>query len=293
MYLNHFEYFSPKTSAEALELVNRFGKKAKILAGGTDLLIMMKEKVIKPEYLIDINEVPELKGIVYEPGKGTVIGAATKVSEVEHSEIIREKYYALHQAAGELGSVQVRNMATIGGNSCHASPAAETPTPLVALGATVVLSSLSGEREIPLEDFIIGNRQTALAEGEILTKFKLPEPVPRSASRYWYIGLRDAMEIDAVNMAVNIVLEDDLRTVKALKLVMGSVSPRPLVSAEVPNILVGKEFSLELVEKAAEAASGEAKPISDIRASAEYRREMVAVLARRLLKEAFDAAKEV
>lgn len=293
MYLNHFEYFSPKTSAEALELVNRFGKKAKILAGGTDLLIMMKEKVIKPEYLIDINEISELKGIVYEPGKGAVIGAATKVSEVEHSEIIREKYYALHQAAGELGSVQVRNMATIGGNSCHASPAAETPTPLIALGATVVLSSLSGEREIPLEDFIIGNRQTALAEGEILTKFKLPEPAPRSASRYWYIGLRDAMEIDAVNMAVNIVLEDDLRTVKALKLVMGSVSPRPLVSAEVPNILVGKEFTLELVEKAAEAASGEAKPISDIRASAEYRREMVAVLARRLLKEAFDAAKEV
>lgn len=293
MYLNHFEYFSPKTSAEAFELLGRLGKKAKVLAGGTDLLIMMKEKLIKPEYLIDINEVSEFKGITYEPGKGAVIGAATKVSEVEHSDIIREKYYALHQAAGELGSVQVRNMATIGGNSCHASPAAETPTPLVALGATVVLSSLSGEREMPLEEFIKGNRETALADGEILTKFKLPEPAPRSASRYWYIGLRDAMEIDAVNMAVNIVLEEDLRTVKALRLVMGSVSPRPLVSTEVPGILVGKEFSPELVEKAAEAASGEARPISDIRASAEYRREMVAVLARRLLQEAFDAAKEV
>ncbi|MDD3654338.1 MAG: FAD binding domain-containing protein, partial [Desulfotomaculaceae bacterium] len=171
----------------------------------------------------------------------------------------------------------------------HSSPAAETPPPLVALGATVVISNTAGDRELPLEEFILGNRITALAEGEILTKFILPEPAPNSASRYAYIGHRDAMEIDAVNMAVNLVLEDDGLTVKALKLVMGSVSPRPLVSVEVPSLLTGREFNSELVEKAAKAASGEAKPISDIRASAEYRREVVAVLTRRLLKEAFSA----
>lgn len=184
-------------------------------------------------------------------------------------------------------------MATIGGNSCHASPAAETPTPLVALGAKVVLSSVSGEREMPLEDFITGNRQTVLAEGELLTKFILPEPAQKSASRYWYIGLREAMEIDAVNMAINMVLDDDGRKIKDLKFVMGSVSPRPLVSVEVPGIMVGQEFNTELVEKAAEAAAGEARPISDIRASAEYRREMVAVLARRLLHQVYEAAREV
>lgn len=289
MFLNHFEYFAPKTPGEALDLAGRLGNKAKILAGGTDLLVMMKEKMLKPEYLIDINAVKEFKGITYEPGKGAVIGAATKISEIEHSDLIREKYYALHQAAGELGSVQVRSMATIGGNSCHASPAAETPPPLVALGAKVMVSGISGDRELPLEEFILGNRKTALAEGELLAKFILPEPAPRSASRYAYIGLRDAMEIDAVNMAVNLTLEDDGRTVKDLRLVMGSVSPRPLVSVEVPGILVGREFSDELVQKAAQAASGEAKPISDIRASAEYRREMVAVLARRLLQESFSA----
>jgi carbon-monoxide dehydrogenase medium subunit len=289
LFLNHFEYFAPKTPGEALDLAGRLGNKAKILAGGTDLLVMMKEKMLKPEYLIDINAVKEFKGITYEPGKGAVIGAATKISEIEHSDLIREKYYALHQAAGELGSVQVRSMATIGGNSCHASPAAETPPPLVALGAKVMVSGISGDRELPLEEFILGNRKTALAEGELLAKFILPEPAPRSASRYAYIGLRDAMEIDAVNMAVNLTLEDDGRTVKDLRLVMGSVSPRPLVSVEVPGILVGREFSDELVQKAAQAASGEAKPISDIRASAEYRREMVAVLARRLLQESFSA----
>lgn len=293
MYLNKFEYFAPKTSHEVLSLLERLGDKAKVLAGGTDLLIMMKEKILKPDYLIDINNVEGLKGISYEPGKGAIIGAATTISEIEYSALIKERYYALHQAAGELGSVQVRSMATIGGNSCHASPAAETPTPLVALGSKVVLSSISGERELPLEEFILGNRRTDLREGEFLTRFILPEPAPKSASRYWYIGLRDAMEIDAVNMAVYLVLESDGRTVKELKLVMGSVSPRPLVSVEVPGILVGKEFNGELLEKAALAASGEAKPISDIRASEEYRREMTAVLARRLIQEAFNAAKEV
>lgn len=290
MYLNDFAYFAPKTSGEALNLAGRMGNKAKILAGGTDLLIMMKEKMLKPECLININDVEDFKGISYIPGKGVVIGAATKISEIEHSALIQEKYFALHQAAGELGSVQVRTMATIGGNSCHASPAAETPPPLAALGANVVISSAAGEKEMPLEKFILGNRKTALGEGEILTKFILPEPAPKSASRYSYIGLRDAMEIDAVNMAVSITLEDDNRTIKSIKLVMGSVSPVPLVSAEVPGILVGREFNKELTQKAAEAASAEAKPITDIRASAEYRREMVAVLTRRVLQQAFNAA---
>lgn len=293
MYLNHFEYFVPKAPDEVLALLNRLGDKAKVLAGGTDLLLLMKDKMIQPEYMIDINHVPEFKGIFYEPGKGVIIGATTKIVEVERAAIIREKYFALHQAAGELGSVQVRTMATIGGNSCHASPAAETPTPFVALGANVILSSLAGERELPLAEFILGNRETALAAGEMLTRFILPEPVPKSASRYAYIGLREAMEIDAVNMAVYLVLEDDCRTIKDLRFVMGSVAPRPLISVEVPSILAGSEFSSELVEKAAEAASGEARPISDIRGSAKYRREMVKVLARRLLQEAFDAAQEV
>jgi len=293
LFLDHFEYYAPATAAEAFALAGRLGEGARVLAGGTDLLLMMKDKLIKPCYLVDINGVKEFQGINYEAGKGAVIGAAVRISEIEHSPLIRDKYYALWQAAGELGSVQVRSMATIGGNSCHASPAAETPPPLAALGATVVIAGAAGKRELSLEDFILGNRQTALKEGELLTGFILPEPAPRSASRYAYIGLRDAMEIDAVNMAVNLVLDEDRLTVKNLKLVMGSVAPRPLISAAVPKLLTGRKFEPMLLEQVAAAAAGEAKPISDIRASAEYRREMVAVLARRLLQEAFDAAREV
>ncbi|KUO75331.1 MAG: xanthine dehydrogenase [Desulfosporosinus sp. BRH_c37] len=293
MFLNHFEYFAPKTPAETLELVARLGSKAKILAGGTDLLVVMKAKAISPDYLIDINGVEAFKGIICEPGKGALIGTTTKLAEIQFSEEIKAKYPALAYAAGEVGSAQVRHMASLGGNSCNASPAAETPTPLVAMGAKVVLSNISGERELPLEEFILGVRQLDLAEGEMLTKFILPEPVQKSACRYAYMGRRDAMEIDCVNMAVNIELENDGETVKEVKLVMGSVYPRPLVSKEVPALLLGQKLSEQLIEKAAEAAQGEAKPIDDIRASAEYRREIVKVLARRLLIEAYAAAKGV
>ncbi|MDD4238572.1 MAG: xanthine dehydrogenase family protein subunit M [Desulfotomaculaceae bacterium] len=293
MYTNNFEYLDPKTPGEAFEMASRLGSKARIIAGGTDLIVLMKDKIISPEYLIDINDIEEFKGINYEPGKGMVIGATTKIAEVEYSEIVIEKYPALAHAAGELGSPQVRYMSTIGGNTCNASPSGETPTPLVALGAKVVLSSAAGDREVPLENFITGVRSIDLKEGEILAKFVLPEPSPKSVSRYAYMGARDAMEIDCVNMAVNFELEDDKQTVKNVKFVMGSVFVRPLVSKAVPALLIGQKFSDELVEKAAEAAQGEARPITDVRASEEYRHEIVGVLARRLLKEAFAAAREV
>ncbi|MBP2627844.1 MAG: aerobic-type carbon monoxide dehydrogenase, middle subunit CoxM/CutM-like protein [Firmicutes bacterium] len=290
--LNNFEYFAPETRSEALELAKKLGSKAKILAGGTDLIIQLKEKMITTENIINISGVDEFKGISCEPGKGAVIGACTKIADIEYSEALRKKYPALSFAAGEIGGPQVRSMATLGGNSCHSSPAAETPSPLSALGAIVVISSKSGDREVPIEEFILGNRKNVLAEGEIVTKFVLPEPAPKSANRYAYIGLRNAMEIDAVNMAVNLVLENDGETIKAIKLVMGSVFPRPLISEKIPALLIGKKLNDELVEQAAEVAQSEAKPITDVRASAEYRRDVVATLTRRLLKEAYAAAKE-
>jgi carbon-monoxide dehydrogenase medium subunit len=293
MYTNEFEYYAPTTPAEAYELVSRLGKEAKILAGGTDLIVLMKDKIVSPLYLIDIKNIEEFSGIKYEPGKGMEIGATTKIADIQYSEIVNEKYPVLAYAASQLGGPQVRSMSTIGGNSCNASPSAETPPPLVALGATVVLGSAKGEREMPLEDFIIGVRSIDLREGEILTKFKIPEPSPKSVSFFANAGARDAMEIDCVNMAVNLELEDDKQTVKFVKLVQGSVYIKPLVSRAVPDLLIGKKLTDELIEEAAEKARSEAKPISDVRASEWYRYEMVAVLTRQLLKKAFAAAREV
>lgn len=290
--LHEFEYFKPTSKKEALELVKSQGSKAKVLAGGTDLIIMMKEKMIKPDAIIDISDLEELKGIKCEAGKGAEIFACTKIADIEASKELGEKYPALTYAASQLGSNQVRVMATLGGNCCHSSPAAETPAPLSALGAKVVISGLEGDREVAVEDFIHGNRKNDLKEGEILYKFIFPEPAKHSACRYGHIGLRNAMEIDCANMAANIELEDDKATIKNVKLVMGSVSIKPLVSQAVPNLLKGQKLTDELVIKAGEAAQSEAKPISDVRASAEYRKEVIGALARKLVKEAYEAARE-
>lgn len=290
--LNEFKYFKPKSIQEALQLVKDLGDKAKILAGGTDLVIMLKEKMIKPENIIDISDIEELIGIEVKEGNGAEIKACTTIADIEFSKELAEKYPALTYAAAQLGSNQVRVMATLGGNCCHSSPAAETPTPLAALGAKVVISGLGGDREVPMEGFIHGNRKNDLGEGEILSKFILPEPVKNSACRYGHMGLRKAMEIDCVNMAVNIELEEDKATIKNVKLVMGSVAIKPLISEKVPSLLVGQKLNSDLIEKVGEAAQSEAKPISDVRASAEYRRDVIGALARRLVKESYEAAKE-
>jgi len=290
--LHAFEYHAPKTISEALDLVADLGEKAKILAGGTDLMIHLKEDMIQTENIIDLNGVEELKGIQCEAGKGAELGAMTLIDTIEHSEVVKAKYPALAYAAGELGSVQVRMMATIGGNCCNASPCAETVPPLSAYGAKVVIRSKKGEREMAVEDFILGNRSISLEPDEIVTKFVLPEPKPRSACRYDYIGLRDAMEIDLANLAANVTLAEDKETIEDIKVVMGSVFYKPLVSKEIPELLKGKKLTDDLLEAAAQAAQNEAKPISDVRASAEYRKEVIGTLARRVIKRAYEAAKE-
>ncbi|WAW14581.1 FAD binding domain-containing protein [Peptostreptococcus equinus] len=289
--LSNFQYHAPKTKAEVLDLLADIGDKSKMLAGGTDLVIMLKEKMIQTENVINIADVKELSGIKFTDN-GVEIGACTTISEIENSKELVEKYGALVYAASQLGSYQVRTMATIGGNISHSSPCGETPAPLSALNATVVIESKRGERTVKPEDFILGNRQNILEKDEMVTKFIIPEPVAHSAATYGNIGLRNAMEIDAVNMAVNIELEDDKKTIKSAKLIMGSVAPKPIVSEGVPSLLVGKELNDELIEKVGEAAMSEATPISDVRASAEYRKDVVGALARRLTKEAYNKAME-
>lgn len=289
--LCNYEYHAPKTKAEVLDLIADIGDKAKILAGGTDLVIMLKEKMIAPEHVINVAEIEELSGINFT-SDGVEIGACTKISDIGASKELDKEYHALCYAADQLGSYQVRTMATIGGNIAHSLPAGETHTPLAALNAEVVIESKKGERRVKLEDFILGNRKNVMESDEMITKVFIPKPAPHSRSEYGHIGLRRAMEIDCANMTVNITLEDDKKTIKDVKMVMGSVAPKPLVSEKAPQILIGKALDEELIQKVGEAAQSEAKPISDIRASAEYRRDVIGALARRLTKEAYDLAME-
>ena len=290
--LCNYEYHAPETKAEVLELLNKVGGNAKILAGGTDLVIMLKEKMIAPEHVINVSEIEELAGIEFT-ADGVEIGACTKIADIGASKELDKDYHALCFAADQIGSYQVRTMATIGGNVAHSLPAGETHTPLAVLDAEVVIESVDGERRVKLEDFILGNRMNVLAENEMITKIFLPAQPAHSRAEYGHIGLRKAMEIDCAIMSVRITLEDDKKTIKDVKMAMGSVAPKPLISEKAPEILVGKELTDELIEEVSEAAMSEAKPISDIRASAEYRRDVIGALAKRLVKDAYDAAREV
>jgi len=289
MYLPQFAYHAPKTIEELSSVLSQYRGKAKILCGGTDLIVAMKDKVTKPECVIDISDLAALCGIRQQKGKGVAIGAATKLDEIESSALIREKYYALYQGASVVGSPQVRAMGTIGGNSCTASPAADTPPALIALGAKVNLVSQKGTRQMALGEFIRGNRETALGEDEFLESFVLEEPWPNSASRYLIMGLRGAMEIDMVNVAVNLALDPGNGKVKEVRIVLGAVAPAPLRARQAENLLKGNVPEDALLDKVSETCASESRPIDDFRATAAYRREIVKVLSKRTLKEALSA----
>ncbi|MEM3112298.1 MAG: xanthine dehydrogenase family protein subunit M [Candidatus Anstonellales archaeon] len=289
MLLPKFEYFSPQTIEELADYLAKYKKDAKILSGGTDLLVAMKDKQIKPKYLIDINRISDLRKIIYEDGKGLIIGSATRLDEIEQNPIIREKYYALYQGASLIGSPQVRAMGSIGGNSCTASPAADTPPPLIIFGAKVNLLSKKGKRQLSLEDFILDNRITALEEDEFLESFILEEPWPNSSSFYLTMGLRNAMEIDIANLAVNLSLDPETRKVKNIRIAMGAVAPKPLRATQAENFLKNKEINELAIRQAADLCAEESKPIDDFRSSASYRREVIKVLARRAITAAMES----
>lgn len=284
MLLPKLEYLAPQTVDELAGLLDEHRGKSKILAGGTDIVPNMLSKLYKVDYLIDIGSVEDLKGVSYEEGKGLTIGAGTKLVDIETSSVVCEKYPALARAAGEIGSPQVRAMATLGGNSCNASPAADTPPALVSLGASVSIAGKKGKRELLLEDFIQGNRIIDLKPGEYLEKFILPDVSPGSACRFDIVTLRAGVEIDIASMAVYLFL-DDSGVVKDARITMGSVAPVPLRAVESEKMLIGSKPDEALVEKTAETCASESRPIDDIRASAAYRRHLIKVLAARTIKE--------
>lgn len=302
MALPQFDYIAPDTIDELVAALTRFGARARILAGGTDLIILLRERLVRAECLIDIGRLASLRGITRAavkgqaagladgPAGGITLGAATRIRDLERSAIIRDRYHALYQSAGQLGSAQIRDMATVGGNSCNASPAAETPPALIVLGASVTLVSERGRRQLPLEEFILGTRKTALAPDEFLESFHLPEPWPRSASRYACAGLRDAMEIDIANVAVNIGLGADGKTIEQARIAMGAVGPVQLRAKRAEALLTGRAPDAAVFDEAAQACAAEARPIDDMRASAAYRLEVLKPLVRRTLGLAVAAA---
>lgn len=281
--LEDFEYFEPETIEEATSLLAKYGERAKVIAGGTDLLVKMKNGEVKPEYLANIKKIRNLNFITEERGL-LRIGAATSLRGIEESQLVEEKYSVLFEAVRSIGTVQIRNMGTIGGNICNASPAADTASALLSLDARVKISSSRGERMIPLEKFFTGPGKTVLSSDELLTEIQIPSLPPRTGSAFLKIA-RVHADISKINVATVIERRDDI--CKSCRIALGAVAPTPIRMRRAEEMLNGKKFEEKLVESVAREISEETRPISDVRSTAEYRKDVSEVLVKRALNIAW------
>ena len=281
-----FEYLAPKTLNEALSLLEKYkDKSARILAGGTDLLVKMKTIDLKTDYLINVKNIPELNFI--DTADGLKIGAAVPLSHIERIEKVKEKYPALYEGIKSMAAIAVRNMGTIAGNICNASPAADTVPSLIAYGAKVKLVSKRGERTVLVEDFIAGVGKTIIGSDELITQVNIPEMNKNSGSAFSKKG-RVKADIAKINLAV--YLEREGSICKDCKIVLGSVAVKAIRAKEAEGLLKGQAVSASLIDKIAKEASEEIKPIDDIRSSAEYRSEIARVIVEDTVKIAWERA---
>ena len=274
-----FEYLKPASLDEALAMLDQYGDKAKLVAGGTDVMVQWKKKTIHAEYMISLRNVPELHYIEYDGG--LKIGGATTHRTLEMSDVIRDHFPIITDAVTNLGSVQVRNSGTIGGNICNAAPSADTAPPLLALEAEAHIAGSQGRRSVPLTDFFTGPSRTVLSSGEILTHFMIPKPAPRTGMAYWKLTRRKAMDLPILGVALVISFEDDLTTCSKAKIALGVAAPTPMRALKAEAFLEGKRIDGPVLEEAGNIASQEATPRTTIRGSEWYRREIIGVLVRR------------
>lgn len=286
--MHDFDYQKVSSLREAIEAISNPEGPSVLMAGGTDLLIKLKEGIIRPTRVIDLKGVRDLDGIALSE-KDLSVGALTSIRSLETSPTVREKAPLLAQAAAVLGSVQVRTRATVGGNLCNAAPSADTAPALLALDAKAEIQGESGTRLIDLSDFFSGPGACRLGRGEILTSLKIPFRGNPTGAVYYKLSGRRAMDIALVGVAVLLELEKDGR-IRRARIGLGAVAPTPVRAFAAEKILEGRAFDAEAVEEAAGAAVEACRPISDLRAGAEYRREMVGSLCRRGLSAAYRQA---
>lgn len=283
-----FEYLEPKTVEEAISLLEKYDGKASVIAGGTDLMLQMRDGKISPEFVVDIGGIEGLDYIHYDERQGLTIGALTPIRSLEKSSVLQQRLPILSQAAGQLGSVAIRNVGTVGGNLCNAAPSAETAPSLIALEGNARIAGPRGERKVPLEDFFAGPGTTTLGPGELLVEIQVPLPAPNTQGVYLKHGMRGTIDLAVVGVAVVIAFDADGLTCGDVKIALGAVAPTPIRVRSAENILRGKNLDEGLINRTAKTAVGETRCISDVRASAEYRREMVEVFTRRALKGLMD-----
>ncbi|MBE0634366.1 xanthine dehydrogenase family protein subunit M [Candidatus Bathyarchaeota archaeon] len=265
-----FEYHAPETVQEAAKILKKHGSDSVALAGGTDIIVKMKDGSRRPKHIVNLKKIPGLSGIK-ETSTGVEIGALTKIREIEKSTLIKEKYPILHEAARVIGSVQIRNLATVGGNICNASPCADSAVGLLSLDAAVHIVGLEGERDVPLRSFFLGPGKTVLASGEILTSVKVPKTASGAKSVFNRVA-RVSMDLATISLAAVVKMKNGV--VEDCRLAWGTVAPTAMRTRDVEEYLKGKELTDEVIDEAAELASKSIKPREKGRSNGPYKRRV-------------------
>ncbi len=285
--IHDFNYLRPTSLQEAFAMYAEHDD-CKVICGGQSLLIVMRQGMVAPEYLLDIKQVKELDYITFDPKDGLRIGATTTHRAIEKSAIIKEKYPVLVAMENKLASIQTRNWGTIGGNLAHADPAGDPGPVLIALKANVKFGGAKGEKVLPLEEFFVDYFETRMEHGELVLEVHVPVPESKTGTAYQKFNLLDSDQ-GIVAVAASVTLNGD-GTCKDVRIVLGNAAPTPKRATRAEDLVRGKKFDMAALEEAGKVAAEDAEPVADIHASEEYRRHLISVLTKRMLKSAWEKA---
>ena len=285
-----FDYARPYSIGEAVQLLSGAGDKARVLAGGTDLLVQLRADRKQAELVVDVKRIPEMNEIRYQPEKGLELGAAVPCYQIYRNPLLKEKYPALVDVASIIGGTQIQGRASIGGNLCNAAPSADSIPLLIALGVRCRIAGVDGEREVPVEQFCTGPGRSILKPGELLLSLQFAPPGPGKGACYIRFIPRNEMDIAVAGAGVGVELDNGL--IRSARIALASVAPIPLFVPEAGAALAGVPVSDDAIQRAADIAKEAAKPITDMRGTVDYRRHLCGVLVRRALHAAIRRAKE-
>ena len=268
------------------------GPKARILAGGTDILVQLRGGRFQIDRLVDLKHVPEMNQLSYSEAEGMTLGAAVPCLRIYEDSTIAPLYPGLVDAAFMIGSVQIQGRASVGGNLCNSSPSGDTIPALIALEATCIIAGPQGRRTVPVEDFCTGPGANVLENGEVLVSLEFPSPKPNAGAHYLRFIPRNEMDIAVAGVGASVVLDDDRQRIRSARVALAAVAPTPILVKEAGDLLAGREANETSIEEAAEAAKAAARPISDMRGTVRQRVHLSGVLTKRALRTAIDRARE-
>ena len=285
------DYTAPKTLDEALKVMASHGDRARVLAGGTDLLVQLRGGRRSADVVVDSKFIPELNELSYDAQKGLTIGAAVPCCEIYENQDVSSNYPGITDAASLIGSIQIQGRATLGGNLCNSAPSADAIPPIIVLGGVANISGPNGSRQVPVEDFCTGPGQNILQPGEILVSINMPAPQAHSGANYLRFIPRNEMDIAVAGVGSSVVLDASGQNFVSGKIALASVAPTPVFAKNAGDSLAGKAVSDATIDEAAQKAMADAKPINDMRGTIKQRVHLVGVLTRRTLNTAVNRAR--